>query len=304
MTLSRPIFPFRTLAAADVVPASDGWTLVLGDEARGAVADGGILAGWDAMLEFSLVRDFRITTDLGPRLGLAPGSECSELAVVASSANGLYRDVLFRAPVSPGESTITVTVKPSSARLARDLVLTTGIYLSRNMKSKDALAPNRAGARLWESTDRIRLEGGAARLPMYEVDFAKAFPGMRIDDADFHVEISDDSDLDFESAVAVYLNSRSPQFIRDLSRGIPAAERRFWSGFITRAIAQGLASKEILFAEGARPGTLGSSLQSWSRMIWGEAFDPQQTRHDSTSLLEAQIESKVTQLLGAKEARK
>jgi hypothetical protein len=242
--------------------ASNGQTI---DE----LIDGAAFPSWDAKLSFSLEREFRIDRDIARELRIDSKGSCCELVVSAATGGGLTREVLFRKAIAGSDrSEIHVTVSPSSQRLARELVLTTGIYLSNHMRSKDPLAPAIAGSRLWEMTERIRLEGGAARLPIYEVPFSRVFAGDRIEHAEFHVEVAEDPDLDVESALTVYLNSERPAFVTEVGVQGSPAERRLWRGILRRVLTSAILSSDLMSSPPGESSSLAATVQRWGRMIW------------------------------------
>ena len=297
MSRSKPVLPYRILPAELIRPSEDGWTVLVNGAATAQLRDGSAFSAWDAKLAFRLERTFRIESDLGEALKVDSTGSCCELVVTAATSSGLSREVLYREEIPAGSwSDRAVSIAPKSERLARDLVLTSGIYLSRDVRSRDPLAPQLRGSRLWEMTERIRLEGGAARLPMYEVAFSKAFIGDRIDKAEFHIELSDDPELEVESALTVYLNSECPEFVQEVSRAGSAAERRLWNGIMRRVLTSVILSDEHLSSAQGEAATLASTVVRWAQHIW-PGVPPQKLRDLPSagySRFEAQIESWLT----------
>jgi len=269
MSRSRPVLPYRVLPDEFVLASPDGWNVVVDGKSVGQLQDGTAFPAWDAKLSFTLEREFRIERDIADELQIDNSENCCEFVVTASSGGGITRDTLFTQPVSAtGCSCVEVMLTPASARLARDLVLTSGIYLTRDISPEDPLAPKIAGSRLWEMTERVRLEGGAARLPMYEVPFSQFFPGDAVAQADFHVEIVGDPDLEIETALTVYVNSERPEFIAELNRQGSAAEQRLWNGVIRRVLTSAILTDEILTVSPGEGSSLAATVQRWARYIW------------------------------------
>jgi hypothetical protein len=294
MSRSYPVLPYRVLPQGVIEPATTGWAVVVNGERVAQLADGAAFPAWDAKLSFRLEREFIVKADLARELKLDAADSCCELTVSVSSAAGLVHQVLYRAEIPPGASSEQhVVIQPSSERLARDVVITSGVYLARPVESRDPLAPRAPGSRLWEISDRLRLEGGATRLPMYEVAFSEWFAGDRISRAEFHVDFVDDPELEIESALTVYLNSECPGFVAEVGRAGSAAERRLWNGIIRRAVATAMLSGDFIGEGSESAGSLASTVQRWARHIWQDV--PVSKLSDlpmsSYSRFEAQIES-------------
>jgi hypothetical protein len=127
---------------------------------------------------------------------------------------------------------------------------------------------------------------------MYEVAFSQAFAGDRMNRAEFHVELSDDPELDIESALTIYLNSERPEFVQEVSRPGSAAERRLWNGIMRRVLTSAILSEQHLQSEQDAPSSLASTVVRWARHIWPDV--PPAKLHElpvaGYSRFEAQIE--------------
>lgn len=299
MSRTYPILPYRVLPQGAVEAAAAGWSVVVNGERVAQLVDGAAFPAWDSKLSFRLEREFIVKADLAKELRLDTTEACCELIVSLSSGAGLVRQVSYREPIAPcAPSEYRVVVEPSSDRLARDLVVTSGVYLSRPVESRDPLAPSAPGSRLWEISERLRLEGGAAKLPMYEVAFSEWFVGDRIGRAEFHVDVADESGLEIESALTVYLNSECPEFVSEVGRAGSAAERRLWNGIIRRALTTAILSGDLTGDGSEGAGSLGATAQRWARQIWQDV--PANKLRDlpmsGYSRFEAQIESWLDEL--------
>jgi hypothetical protein len=295
---SQPLLPYRVLPPDAVVALGQGWT-VQASGTEVVVPSGEALLEWDAKLAFTMQRTYRLEVDIAEVLGIEPRSLRCEIVVTGATGDGARREVMLRRPIDQGAGgEITVSIAPSSEALAKALRLTTGIYLGADAKPCDRLAPRRKGSRLWESSDLIRLEGGAARLPIYEVEFSRVFAGDQIENAEFHVELFEDSDVDLESALAVYINSERPGFAAEIAVPGSHAERRLWSGVIRRVITSQLLSGELDDVGELPPNSLAATVLRWIQMIWPnvpvETIREKATR--SYPQFEAQIDSCVSLL--------
>jgi hypothetical protein len=269
MSRSTPVLPFRVLPVEAIKPALSGWAAIVNGQEIAHLADGSPFPDWDAQLKCQLRRAFEIRMDLFELVGLRPRDSFLEFVVIASSGGGLFRERLWQGRIpSISPATINVLFDLPSDRLAKDLALTSGVYLGGVKKTIDSLSPTLAGSRLWELHERIRLEGGAARLPIYEVSFSATFAGQRIDEAEFHVEIADDLGLELESAVTVYLNSDYPGFVGEISRGGTAAESRLWAGVLRRLISSLILRQAEIDDVSLANNTLGGTVARWTNQIW------------------------------------
>lgn len=302
MSRSRPVLPYRVLPEDAVVPSALGWAVVVSNEIQTHVSDGGALSAWDAQLAFRLERDFEIMRNPAEVLGLASGDAHFELVVSCATGGGVTREVLFREQVpAHGGVNVRVEVSPQSDRLARELVLTTGLYLSCAARDASLLAPHLEGSRLWELTERVRLEGGAARLPMYAVPFSQAFPGERLDDAEFHVEIALELDLEIETGLSVYVNTERPDFVAEVSRRGSMAERRLWSGILRRVLLQAVLSgalEDTIPQNRDDASSVIETVRRWAEFVW-PGVTPARLRElacDRYAICDAQIDAWLAQL--------
>lgn len=269
MSRSRPMLPYRVLPEDAVTPLGRGWLVAMEGGRVQEIPNGGAILEWDAKLDFRLERSFRIEVDIARVLGVEPRSLLCELIVCGVTGSGLRRQVFCRKAIRlEAGFEIPVSFKPSSEVLAKELRLISGVYLAADAVACDKLAPWRKGSRLWECSDLLRLEGGAARLPMYEVEFSKVFAGDLIDNADFHVELLDDPGLELEAALSVYINAERPEFVAELSTPGSAAERRLWAGIIRRVVASQILSGELGVGTSGENNTLAATVNRWVKIIW------------------------------------
>jgi len=256
--------------------------------------DGTAIPSWDAKLSFTLQKSFLIDFPISQLIGLQCSNSAFCLTVIGTTASGLVREVLYSAAL-PAEypCEIDVRVTPESKRLAKELELTSGIYLNAPVPALDALAPTLIGSRLWELRETFRLEGGAARLPLYQVPFSSVFASLEISNAEFHIEISDDPMSDIETGLIVYLNADYPEFIQAVSQGGSHAERRLWGGIMRRMIISGLLIEDFLGGSDSESGTLGATVRRWTSQIWPGSTPRklQKVLASDFSLFDAQIDS-------------
>ena len=107
---------------------------------------------------------------------------------------------MLRAPVG---------IRVPGASAGGRLDLATQLVLRTPGTSPSPIAPRRPGAILWTQTDRIMLEGGAARFPVSAVDFA-AMPRLP-DDAAWALEWNpEDLESPVTAALRLLVNAAGP----------------------------------------------------------------------------------------------
>lgn len=269
MSMGMRVLPYRVLKQDEVQALGDGWNVVTADGRAQVLRDGEALAGWDGLMAFELSRDFLFVRDPGEALGLMSRQSCCELVVSLSTGRGLRRSIAYREAVTPGHGgRMRVSIAPDSTHLATELSVTAAVVVTVPGRAKDQLAPSAAGHRVWEESTRIRLEGGAARLPMYEVAFEEAFPGDHVEHAEFRVTILDEPELDLEYAVLVYLNSTNPVFISEVTVPGSGAERRLWGGVVRQTIAAAILRDAAAVSQVGSEASLGAAVRRWAGQIW------------------------------------
>jgi hypothetical protein len=197
------------LVPDDDVASATPWT----DQDGRELAD--TLDHWDPLTDLPLSRALTVDLDkLREQCRLGPDSS---FAVIASwrSPNRTRLggagervdlgtlDGLVRAPIS-----LTVPGPESGGRLD----LTTRLVLRASGSNPSQISPKRPGAVLWTETQRIALEGGAARFPMTAVDFTSL---ARVpDDAAWYVDWDpEDLEAPVLGGLRLLLNSRQPRII-------------------------------------------------------------------------------------------
>lgn len=297
MSRSRAARPFLVLPPEAIRPSPVGWAVVVDGETIAMVSDGSPLSNWDSLLSFQLERDFHFNIDPIQQLGLQGTQACLQFVVTCTTGGGAHRDVLFRATFGSGsDRVVRAVVCPSSEQVARELVIRSGVYLATDIDGGTQLAPKLAGARLWEMGERIRIEGGAARLPLYAVPFSVVFAGQDMEKAEFHVEIAADLDIGIESSLTTYVNTERADFVAQIAQRGSPAERRLWNGIVRRVLLQLIISGELEREGGnavSDPSSLIATGLRWAGFVW-PYVDPKRLRShlmDNLATCEAQIDS-------------
>jgi hypothetical protein len=297
MTRSAIAFPYRIVPPDSVLPDTSGWSVLVEGRAPATLCDGEPFPEWDAKLVFVLERTVRIREELGPALGLAVRNGAFELVVYGATGAGLSRFVLSRTSLTDTvPDTVLLRISPDSASLAKDLVLTIALSLTSQVDSGDALSPTHPGNRLWESRDRFRLEGGNARLPLYERAFSAVYPTNGWQDAEVHVVLRDDPALELESAVAVFVNEERKAFVELLGKGDGPTELRVWGSVVRRILVSALLGDWMDDTGDYPPETLGGTVKRWLLQAFpGATLVEMRSRvRDDFTGVETRIDSWVT----------
>lgn len=263
-----------------------------GDEL--SVVPGDPIPAWDANRVFTLERTLTLSLEGMQAMVGADLAGAVDVVVFSATAGRLARQELFRRSLSDEDrQEIAVHVRPDSTRLAQDLELTTGVYVVRPVRAGGPLSPARPGSILWELTEQFRLEGGRARLAMYELPFSRSFPGDGIDMADFHVQLADEPDAPIEQGIAVYVNDERREFMEQLHRPRSEGARRFRESVVRRALIAAVQTDWFCEPLPERPDALLATVRRWTGAVW-PGWTPEQVRAhvvSSFSLADAQVES-------------
>lgn len=306
MSRSYPMLPFRTIPESGISLESETWLVTVEGRAPHYLSHGDAFREWDPQLKFLMSRTLSWGDGLGKLLWGDSGEFGCEVVVVAASGSVGLRRLLLRAPIPIHRAgSIELTIEPPSTELANWLSLQTRIVLSQDLSVHDGLAPRVRGNRIWGITERFRLEGGTTRLPLYETPFDVAFRGRRQDAAHVAVEVRDDPELEFEAAVAVYLNTSQKEFLSGLVVGDETREWQLWTT-VVRAVLASAGAGEWLDDHAYEPQTLGGTVQRWALQVAG-IETVQQLREKARSApaeLDAQVDSWVSQLLSSRRKRR
>ena len=245
------------------------WTVRVDDGAEQELDDDDVLSAWDAQSTLHFSRSLEVAADITQHLRLKdPADDALRLIVTLATSGGVTRELGFTASLAPQEgTTCVVSFSLEGRRLARDLTLRVAVCLGASAQSDDLLAPHLEGSILWEDSSRFQLERGASRLSLYEVGFKQHFSPNQIDNAEFHVEITDDPELSAEHGLVVYVNDAFPEFVKEVNTAGSAAERRLYSGIFRRVIGATILRKSFPEAK-YEDGTLAATVHEWTQKIW------------------------------------
>jgi len=257
--------PYRILRPGDVhASPCDGWMLRFADNEGQArlVGDGDVVESWDYLRPFTLSRTLRFAAEVPELLGL-PRDTTFRLLVLLTTGRGLHRRLVHSEDFGIPHEPLNVAIQLDSRRLCRDLTLAALLSLASPVASSDPIVPAEPGARLWEHTVKLELEGGRSRLPMEVVSFRHAFAGQGFEQALVHVEMVPYPELDLEDAVLVYLNADFPAFVDAVQQTEPTAEAMLWEAVLQRLLRDALLDEAFFANPSYAPGSLGANLARW-----------------------------------------
>jgi hypothetical protein len=302
MSPSKHVLPYRTLPD-DFLKATEGWKVQLfansGPDPKPLsehlLEDNEPLETWDASSILQLSRTYRqaYAIDEIPGFSGIP-SESFNIVLGTVIARGRYRRTVHRAALrTEKDAEYTLTCEVRGEDLAGDLALHVSVVVGSPVPNTDLLSPTMPGCRLWEDSARFHLEGGRALLQIREGDFSKLFPGEGLDEADFHVLLDHDLSQSVEQAMAVYLNTRRTDFLKDVkASSMTPAEHHFQCGVIRRAVTTFLLCEDDETAVGTE-GSASHAISAWISQIWpnDSRTDVRDRMKSNSSQVEAQIEA-------------
>lgn len=266
---SQVTLPHSVLSAADVVGSpTDGWHLNPEAALESTVLrDGDRLQSWDALAPLRLFRSIAVASDWAEKLGLCQETSRLRVVVIGSTGRGIYREVLQQSDIPAEASPLVLDVQPRSDRLLRNLQITTSIVVVSVGADSGPLAPATKGARVWEETIRIHLEGGRARLPMEVVSFRHTPAFRAFANALFHVHVTGDSSTDVEQGLLVHLNADCALFVSNIEAGEEIATAVLWEGVVREVLCE-LVAQDLIDDERPTSGTLGELATRWSQQAF------------------------------------
>ena len=284
MSRSPRVLPFKVIPQDLVEPDPAGWE-VQADGFKRLLKGGNGFREWDAALRFRIQRTYKITRDFRSILGLSCDAGAFEMAAFVTTAHGQRRTIVSRVALPNTISgAVQITFEPDSREVAHDIEIEVGIHLAANIASSDPLAPTHKASRLWSHSERIRLEGGSARLAMYESDIGKMRPGQGLERARLLVEIRGEAEQPFEQAVVVWLNTRRRDFTDALNACEMSASEDAWTAIVRQLCVMALQSDwwdaEETYAAGSLGETVGRWLQQLGNGIWSVSDLRSKTTND------------------------
>lgn len=295
MAKRRPIPPYLTLPD-EMLHAEpiDGWELLVDGQQDRVVHDKEPFPSWDSSLKFSLRRRFTFDpAALDTHLGMPSGQAEFQFVVRLETAGGRISRVEFKKVLDPGDGTVEVQVAPDSRWLSKDIAVTCSVVVASTQGDHGVLSPTLPGSRVWLQTWSAKLEGGRVRLPIEVASFGQQLHEIAIPHALLHVLVADDSRLEFEQAVCVYLNSDHPRFVADFERGEKSATAMVWDSVVRQVLSAGLSEAFDDEGEDLPQDSIGAQVASWVQSIFpGESRKSLAAmRRESPSLFESRVQS-------------
>lgn len=268
--IARVALPFRVLPEKTV--AAEPWLFSLdGGQAEPVT---GHLPDWDNAS--TLVATRRIAVDFetaADALAIAPEQLRLGFALQVGTGPGRLPRLLRTAQtreIRVGEAEIRIEQTIPGHSLAAQLELRCLLHLAAAPAESGALAPTRAGARLWSDAHNLRLEGDAPRFPLEEISFADRFPGQAAARALWHVQWTPgDPGRDFHGAVRLQLNTDREEFIARVKAG-DALTLQTMMGDVISTLCEGCLQQEDYEEALADcdPTTVGGRVRAWLALGW------------------------------------
>ena len=257
--------PYTVLQPGHVTCSpADGWRLQFDSTTESIILrDRDLLESWDALASIRLFRSVGVPPNSLECLGLSPHSARLCVVVTVATGRGLLREVVQQVDLPQGCGTVSLEFSPKSDHLLRDLQISTKIVVVEIGEAALPLAPAQKGARVWEDSIRVQLEGGRARLPMEVVSFRDTPAFRPFESALFHVQVSGDSDTEVEQGLLVHLNGDHPTFISRVESGDVIATALLWDG-VVREVMREVLAQELVDDGPSMKGTLGELAWRWA----------------------------------------
>lgn len=262
MKSRRPIPPHRVLLDDDIELAfPDAWRLTYGN-VDADVGNGSVVTSWEVGLGIQARNTIQIRESAGERLGASSKDLKIGVVAVSRTSQGLHSISMLRTPLLIGDSATPLELSFDGHSIAKDVSIHLCVVLLEASNKGDRVSPKEAGARLWSSDWRARVEGGKARLAIEAVDFKQLFVGTRSVDGLLHVIVSEDPSTDVEQGLTVLLNSLQEGFVAAVSRKEPQATALLWDSIVRRVIMLG-AEYEYSLADSYPEGSIGEQWKAW-----------------------------------------
>lgn len=270
----RTAAPFHRLNAAVI---ADPWMITVGDGGPAPLQE--VTPDWDYAAPVVLERTMRVRTSEAVReLGLEPDDLHLEIIVDAGTGPGnMPREILSRTRTPlDGETPCAVALRLDPSRLSAQITVRTSIILTSGAEPDGALAPRRAGSRLWDDLETTRIEGDDPRFPMEVISFSTAFTGRPHEDAPWSLSWSPDHPgRDFHGAARLYLNSDNEDFIERVKDEDPLTLQAMMGDVVSQMCETALRAGWDEDFESAEEGSMAGRVAHWL----GRAFtDPAAAR--------------------------
>lgn len=264
----RTAAPFHRLSAS---LAAGPWMITVGEGAPAPLEE--VTPDWDYAAPVVLERTLRLSAAEASReLGL--GGNVLRLEVVVEAGTGpgnMPREIVSRTRMPlDGEAPCAIVLRLDPSRLSSQITLRTSVILAAGLEASDALAPRRAGSRLWDDFEATRIEGDDPRFPMEVISFSAAFAGRPNEEAPWTLSWSPGHPgRDFHGAARLYLNSDNEDFIERIQDKDPLTLQAMMADVVSQMCETALRAGWDEDFDSAEEGSMAGRVAHWL----GRAFD-------------------------------
>ena len=269
----RTAFPFLTIP--ENVVSCDGF--LIGDPDTPLEPADSILENWDYARDLSVGLDLELDVQAAAQHLDIPADEL-KLAVRLTAGTGTGR--MPRSRMTVAETTLEdgttrhmLRGDVASGWLSGRLLLEATIMLAESPSAAGPLSPMLEGARLWEHSKDILLEGGGeSRFPIETRSFGawQYLQNSAFQNAPWFFYWRPEAwNADFSAATCLYINSDHPGLEDRVVEGDPLTLQAIMADVMSQLIEFALEMEDGgVFEEEWEEGTLGAQLRNWSELAF------------------------------------
>ena len=166
---------------------------------------------------------------------------------------------------------IMESLEISGHSIASLIRIETVLSLATKPSERSELSPSEPGSKIWATEHTVSVDGEQARFPIEIIDLENYFKGEVASHAGWYLHrFTDDWDRDLQSAVRLYINSKSEQILQELKEGNEALLSHIQHDVVMQLCSTFL-SDPVMTGEieySAEPGSLGAQVLDWFNIIW------------------------------------
>lgn len=269
--MQRVGYPFLTLT--DNAVTAEPWLFCRDDSSWQPLTDH--LPDWDAASKIAVRRVVKIDWNtVAKELEIPQAKVKLQLCTKLGSGLGrVPRTIIgrFDQNLDGQPAEIMESLEISGHSIASLIRIETVLSLATKPFEHSELSPSEPGAKIWAAEHTVSVDGEQARFPMEIIDLANYFKGEVASNAGWYLHrFTDDWDRDLQSAVRLYINSKSEQILQQLKEGNEALLSHIQHDVVMQLCSTFLSdpvmSGEIEYS--AEPGSLGAQVLDWFNIIW------------------------------------
>jgi hypothetical protein len=269
--MRRVGYPFLTLT--DNAVTAEPWSCCRDDSSWQPLADH--LRDWDAASKIAVRRVVKIDWNtVAKELEIPQAQVKLQLCTKLGSGLGrVPRTIVgrFSQNLDGQPAEIMESLEINGHSIASLIRIETVLSLATKPSEHSELSPSEPGAKIWATEHIVSVDGEQAQFPMEMVDLENYFRGEVASNAGWYLHrFTDDWDRDLQSAVRLYLNSKSEQMLQELKEGNEALLSHIQHDVVMQLcstfLSDPLMSGETEYS--AEPGSLGAQVLDWFNIIW------------------------------------